>query len=346
MKNSKKIIGAIVLILALAVAGGFFLFNSWASPYDSNNTSEQLIDIPQGSSTYDIGYILEEKGIIKDAKGFRYYSKIKGFDGKFLAGKYALSPSMSADEIANILISGKTSANFATIPEGYHVNQIAEALEKQGVVSAKDFLYEAEHGKFDYDFIDDSIKGPERLEGFLFPDTYQFETGADAHAVIDTMLKNFDGKFTKEYRNKAKKMGYSVREMVTIASIIERETQKSDERPKVASVIYNRLEIDMPLQMCSTVQFILGEQKAVLSEADTRLESPYNTYLYGGLPEGPICSPGLESIKAALNPADTNYLYFVVSEKLDGSQNFSSDYQKFEKDKEAYYKAYEEKNGQ
>lgn len=137
-------------------------------------------------------------------------------------------------------------------------------------------------------------------------------------------------------------MGYSLNEIMVIASIIERETQVDEERGKVSSVIYNRLKEGMPLQMCSTVQYILGEQKEILSNADTQIESPYNTYINQGLPPGPICCPGLASIEAALYPDETDYLYFVVSDKLDGTQKFSSDYNQFLKDKEDYYNALEQ----
>ena len=137
---------------------------------------------------------------------------------------------------------------------------------------------------------------------------------------------------------------YSLNEIIVIASIIERECKVDSERPLVASVIYNRLDKGMALQMCSTVQYVLGKQKEVLTIADTKIESPYNTYINAGLPPGPIASPGMAAIKAALAPADTDYLYFVVSEKLDGTSNFSATYDKFLKDKAAYDKAYSAAN--
>ena len=156
------------------------------------------------------------------------------------------------------------------------------------------------------------------------------------------MLDQFEKQPYKVYAESGS--SYSLNDIITVASIIERECKVDEERPLVASVIYNRLAKGMPLQMCSTVQYILGKAKPVLSVADTKIDSPYNTYIHSGLPKGPICSPGEASIKAALYPAKTNYMYFVVSEKLDGSHNFSKSYSKFEKDTRAYEKALAKKN--
>ena len=156
--------------------------------------------------------------------------------------------------------------------------------------------------------------------------------------IIKVMLDQFEKQPYKVYAESGS--SYSLNDIITVASIIERECKVDEERPLVASVIYNRLAKGMPLQMCSTVQYVLGKQKEVLTYADTRIESPYNTYTNAGLPPGPICSPGLAAVQAALHPADTDYLYFVLSEKLDGTSNFSSDYAQFERDKAAYDKAY------
>ena len=197
--------------------------------------------------------------------------------------------------------------------------------------------------KFDYSFLDDSVQGESRLEGFLFPDTYSVPKGSNEKFIINEMLKRFDEIYTPDMRKKAKKMGYTDREIVTVASIIERETVLDDERAKVASVIYNRLDKNMKLQMCSCVQFLLGKQKHFLDENDISIESPYNTYIYEGLPPGPIACPGKASLEAALNPAKTDYIYFVVSDKGDGSMKFSKDYDEFLKNKEDYYASVEGK---
>ena len=216
----------------------------------------------------------------------------------------------------------------------------------QGLVDKKKFLEAAQNSDAysDFGFLKDAQKGKNHLEGYLFPSTYQVAPKADEEQIITTMLNQFDTVFTDEYRARAKKLGYTENQIIIIASIIEKEAQVDEDRPKIASVIYNRLDDGMNLQMCSTVQYILGKAKPILSVADTKIDSPYNTYIHSGLPKGPICSPGEASIKAALYPAKTDYMYFVVSEKLDGSHNFSKSYSKFEKDTRAYEKALAKKN--
>ncbi|MGN0659815.1 MAG: endolytic transglycosylase MltG [Emergencia sp.] len=339
----------LVLIIILAVililfAGGMLYMNSLDTAFDSSRTDTQIITIEAGSTTEDIGQQLEDAGIIEDAGKFKYYSKFKGYDSRYQAGTYALAPSMKLSEIAEIIISGKTNSMTFTIPEGYTIYQTAEKLSDEGLVDRSVFEDLLVSGKFDddYDFLKKAQSGKNHLEGYLFPDTYTIEYGADEEAIIRIMLDHFDEVFSDEYESRAEEMGYSINDILTVASIIERECQVDDERAKVASVIYNRLDKGMALQMCSTVQYVLGKQKESLTDADTRIESPYNTYINEGLPPGPIACPGAASIRAALYPEDTDYLYFVVSEKLDGTQNFSSSYDQFLKDKDAYYKALEE----
>jgi UPF0755 protein len=241
---------------------------------------------------------------------------------------------MSMEEIMKILIAGKAETVRFTIPEGYDIKRTTEKLAGEGLINADVFAKEIESGQFDYRFLTDAPVGPNRLEGFLFPETYEIFANANEHDIIDKMLYQFDKVFTDEYYKRAEELGMSVREVITLASIIEREARVPEDRPIIASVFYNRMKIDMPLQSCATVQYILGEQKAVLSIKDTKIESPYNTYLHTGLPPGPIASPGADSIKAALYPAETDYLYFLA--KGDGSHAFSSTYDQFLKDKAKY----------
>lgn len=342
MKN-KLLFGlvCILVIAALAFAGGLIYINSLDKAYDSSKKDTVNITIESGSTTGDIGSLLEEKGIIESASAFKYFSKFKRYDSKYQAGNYALSPAMKLSEIADIIMSGKTNNMTLTIPEGYTIYQIADKLASEGLVDKEKFESLLAGGEFDYDFLRGAQKGKNHLEGYLFPDTYAIEYNADERTIIETMLNQFDSIFTDEFKKQAKKMGRSINDIIVVASIIERECRVDEERGKVASVIYNRLKDTMPLQMCSTVQYVLGKQKETLTDADTRISSPYNTYINPGLPPGPICCPGLASIKAALYPEDTDYLYFVVSDKLDGTQKFSSDYNQFLKDKDAYYKALE-----
>lgn len=335
------IVCAIIVLLIAGIAALIYI-NGLDKAYDSSKSDTINVTVEMGSTTEDIGTLLQEEGIIESSSDFKFFSKVKGYDGKYQAGTYALAPSMTLSEIAEIIISGKTNNITFTIPEGYTIYQMADKLSEEGIVDREKFVSLLTDGNFSYDFLSDAQSGKNHLEGYLFPETYTVEFGADEETIIKTMLNQFDTVFTEEFKARAEELGYSLNEIMVIASIIERETQVDEERGKVSSVIYNRLKEGMPLQMCSTVQYILGEQKEILSNADTQIESPYNTYINQGLPPGPICCPGLASIEAALYPDETDYLYFVVSDKLDGTQKFSSDYNQFLKDKEDYYNALEQ----
>jgi UPF0755 protein len=344
MSKKKKILiilGAVIVIAFIAI---LIFWANIGKPLNPNDTQSISVEIESGYGTSQIADVLRSKGIIDNPKEFRLWSRIKGYDNQYKAGIYSLDPSMSFKDIAEILVGGKISLVNFTIPEGYTIYQVADTLSERGLVDRETFVNLLENGTFDYSFLDGAQQNKNHLEGYLFPNTYSVAEGSPAEEYINVMLKQFGIEVTEEYYKKAEELGLTMNEVITIASIIEREAVIDRERPLVASVIYNRLKIGMPLQMCSTVQYVLGEQKAVLSTADTQIASPYNTYLNTGLPPGPICSPGLASIDAALNPADTDYLYFVLSDKLDGTSKFSTDYAEFERNKSAYYAAYEAKN--
>lgn len=346
IKDDKKkliIVIVVALILIIAIIGAIVI-GSMGGALDKGNTDTVSVTIESGSGTSQIAQTLVDHGIIDSADQFKLWSRIKGYDSDYKAGTYALSPSMDFDTIGEIIIGGKISTLNFTIPEGYTIYQVADSLAADGLVDRDRFVQLLEEGQWDYDFLDGAQNNKNHLEGYLFPNTYTVGEGATEEDYISVMLDQFGKEITDEHYKKAKKLGMTMNDIVIIASIIERECKVDDERPLVASVIYNRLEEGMSLQMCSTVQYVLGKQKEVLTYADTRIESPYNTYINPGLPPGPICSPGLAAIEAALNPANTDYLYFVLSEKLDGTSNFSSDYEKFQRDSQAYNDAYEAAN--
>lgn len=342
--KKKKIIAATAAAVILLLIIALVILGNMGKPLNPDNTQSISVTVEQGSSTGQIAQNLADKGIIDNPSSFKFWSRIKGYDSQYKAGTYALAPSMSFADIAEILVGGKVSTINFTIPEGYTIYQVADALSERGLVDRDVFVNLLENGNFDYDFLEGAQPGSNHLEGYLFPNTYSVAEGASEEDFINVMLGQFGKEVTEEHYLKAEKLGLSMNQVVIIASIIERECKVAEERPLVASVIYNRLDKGMALQMCSTVQYILGEPKAVLSIADTQIQSPYNTYLNTGLPPGPICSPGLASIEAALNPADTDYLYFVLSEKLDGTSNFSDNYEDFQKDVSAYNAAYEAAN--
>lgn len=317
------------LWIALFVSFSLFLTACGVSesdyaPKDSNNAEEVVLEIPSGSTTKSIGALLLEKGIITSDKAF--VQKVKDLDvaADLKAGKYAFSPAMNVEEIVTAIAEGKVYSERVkvVIPEGYEVRQIIDRLSEAGLIEQGAFEDELVNGEFDYAFLN-QVDRSHRLEGFLFPATYQFAKDATEHDIINQMLKAFDKNFESAYYDQAKSLNMSVQEVVTLASIIERETKKPEELNIVSSVFHNRLKLPMRLQSCATVQYILGERKEVLSIKDTQIKSPYNTYQNDGLPPAPIASPGKAAIEAALSPANTEYLYFVTTNNGDGSHYFS-----------------------
>jgi UPF0755 protein len=330
---------AVVLALVVAVTAGLWFFTEMGMrPVNIADTASVRVTIPLGSGTLAIASQLKEEGLIRNETLFRLKSKLDGLDGEYKAGTYLFTRSMSMRQIMDDLTEGtKAETERFTIPEGLTAVQTAEMLAEAGLVDATDFLTEAATGDFSaYRFLEGAAGD---LEGYLYPETYEVYANATTRDVIDRMLSHFDKLFTEECYSKAEAMGLTVNEVVTIASLIERETRVPEERALVASVIRNRLEKGMPLQIDATVQYALGEQKERLSYADLEIDSPYNTYKIDGLPPGPICSPRIECIEAVLNPANTDDLYYVLRPELDGRHNFTKSYEEFLKFKDAYMKA-------
>ncbi len=341
-KKQSKAIPLIVgiLVAALAVCGGFAVYMSSSGKAISPGSATVVnVTIPTGTGTAGIARILEENGLIGSTSSFKLHSKMKGYDGKYKAGEYALSPGMSMEEMMETIAAGNTNTIRFTIPEGYTVAQTRDKLAAEGLVNPEVFDQEVESGVFDYDFLKDAPAAANRLEGYLYPETYDVYSSATEHDIIDRMLSHFDKVVTQEYRDQAKAKGMNLNEVLTVASLVERETRADSERPLVASVIYNRLDQGMKLKIDATVQYALGKQKARLYNKDLKIDSPYNTYKIDGLPPGPICSPGIKSIEAALSPADTDYLFYVGSPELDGTHRFSNNDTQFAKDAAAYHKA-------
>ena len=225
---------------------------------------------------------------------------------------------MSYEEICDSLCEiPKKDTVKVLIPEGYELRLMAQAFEDSGLCTAEEFMSAAENDEYNYDFLTEKPGVTYRLEGFLFPATYEFEYGTSAHDIIDKMLYTFDSFYTEEYSARARSLGMTDYEVVTLASIVEREAANVAEHKKVAGVFYNRIKTGMNLESCATVQYVLKERKPVLSIADTKIDSPYNTYKYSGLPVGPVASPSLSAIEAVLYPEQHDYYFFVA--KSDGS---------------------------
>ncbi|MDR1815094.1 MAG: endolytic transglycosylase MltG [Clostridiales Family XIII bacterium] len=346
----------VIVVFAVIIVGGFYGFNkafdNEIAAQAPGNEEPVTIDIPSGATTTDIAGILKDGGLIGSDSVFnkavdkvlgrtflyKAFSKKQGYDGLYKEGRYTVTKSMDADEIAAVIIAGNLAETKRfTIPEGYNNTQIAKRLAEEGICDEAAFWDEVANGVFDYRFLEGCPEGNERLEGFLYPETYEVYADASAHDVIDKMLAQFDKLYLPLYYDRAAQMEMSVRDVVTMGSIIERESVVASERPLMAGVFYNRLAQGMRLESCATIQYILGEPKEFLTNADTQIESPYNTYLHDGLPPGPICNPRMASIEAALYPDENDYVYFVLSPSLDGTHNFSADYNEFLRNKDAYY---------
>lgn len=321
-KNKKMITRAIICIAVAAavIFGGYF----YADYIPKSQGETVVITIPKGSGTVRIASELKKNNLINSEGFYRIMSKLRGIDGKYNFGKYEITRGSGYEKIFKILTQPSTNIDAVrvTIPEGYEIYKIADLLEEKGLIDKDKFYYLVDYGTFDYEFVKDIPQRPSRLEGYLFPDTYEFVPN-DEYGIINEMLGKFEQVYSK-YKDAVEASDMTMDEIITLASIVEREAQGDHDRDMVSSVFHNRLKSsDYPyLQSCATVQYVLKERKPVLSVADTKIDSPYNTYINKGLPVGPIASPGEKSIAAAINPADTDYLFFVMGS--DGKHHFST----------------------
>ncbi|MDP2663179.1 MAG: endolytic transglycosylase MltG, partial [Dehalococcoidia bacterium] len=303
-----------------------YLIDQYDKPAGLKGTAV-LFTVRQGDTSGKIAEALEGRGLIGNATFFKMLVGYYGVDKELKAGDYELSAAMTMTEIISKLRQGLVKTTRITIPEGWRLEEVAEAVDRLGVFRKGDFLA-ATKGNYDYAFLRSrpaSASGG--LEGYLFPDTYEIrprETPAD---FVKMMLANFQEKLTPAMASAANKEKLSIHQMLTLASIVEREAVLPAERPIIASVFLNRLSRNIPLYADPTVQYALGNDtasvtrwgywKKTLSQPDLNTNSPYNTYRNPGLPPGPIANPGLASIRAVLEPANSDYLYFVA--KGDGS---------------------------
>lgn len=291
----KKVITITLLFIVLAIST-LLWWNNGVSAVNKNDKTQKIFVVAKGQGVRDIAKSLKEEGFIKDPVVFFLVVKRLGLDGKIQAGDFRLSPSQTTEEIARELTHG-TLDIWVTVPEGYRSGEIADLLEKNMPTykpSWRNVL--------------------NQHEGYLFPDTYLIPKDADAQLVVSLMKQNFE----KKFETIAKTSNLSKEEIVIIASLIEREAKFAQDRPLVASVITNRLHIGMKLDIDATVQYALGYQigekrwwKKNLTKDDLAIDSPYNTYTHAGLPPTPIANPGLATLKAVINPTQTNYLYYI-----------------------------------
>ncbi len=310
---------------------------------DPNDDNEYDFTVPKGAGTKQIAKLLEEAELINKSYAFVAAAKRLKLDDKLKAGDYKLKKSMTTEQIVQKIAAGEVYIDLVkvTIPEGFEYVEIADRLEKMALIDRAKFDDLAENYNFDYRFLTPEREYEHRLEGFLYPATYDIKAGSDELTILKTMLDTFDKHFTEQYYQRATELGYTVDQIVTLASVVERECVVADELKQISAVFHNRLNDEYKLEADSTVQYITKERKEKMLNSDIAVDTPYNTYMYPGLPPSPICSPSIAAIEAALYPADSKLYYFVVTGDNDGRHNFSETYQqhlKYKREAEAKLK--------
>ncbi|WP_199677371.1 endolytic transglycosylase MltG [Lysinibacillus yapensis] len=339
---------AVLLLIAIVGVSGYFYVKSALEPVDSEADSEILVEIPMGSGISTISSILEENGVIKNGQIFKYYTKFKN-ETNFQAGNYTMTQSMTLDEIIESLKTGKVYREplfTITVPEGVTIEQISEIVAKHTeytpeqfmeLVTGKEFVQNmmATYPELITDeVLDKNIRYA--LEGYLYPSTYSFYEENPSLEEIVTMMISLTNDVVAQYNDLLAQKEMTTHQLLTFASLLEEEATAQTDRETIASVFFNRLESDMPLQTDPTVLYALGSHKARVLYKDLEVENPYNTYKNQGLPPGPIANAGKISIEAALNPTDTEYLYFLADS--DGNNHFAKDYDEHLKNVEKYIK--------
>ncbi|MDY0405498.1 endolytic transglycosylase MltG [Virgibacillus sp. 179-BFC.A HS] len=329
-RTVRKIVSIILisLVLILIVGGisGYMYIKSALKPLDADSQKKIKVEIPMGSSTSQIGQVLENDGVIKDGRVFRFYVKFKN-ESNFQAGKYTFQPSMTLDEIVASLKKGKVMQEAIykiTIPEGKTMKQIAQIYAKKTPMKEKDFLKKVNDKKYVQSLIDEypsiltkdilskDIKSP--LEGYLFAATYNlYDENPSVDKIIKMMLNKTE-EIVTPYLADIKEKDLTIHEAITLASLVENEASSKKQRKKIASVFYNRMADGMKLQTDPTVQYALGKHKSKVLLKDLEVDSPYNTYKIKGLPVGPISNFSEDSLTAVVHPAKTDYKYFLHDE--------------------------------
>ncbi|KKQ86032.1 MAG: Aminodeoxychorismate lyase [Candidatus Woesebacteria bacterium GW2011_GWB1_38_8] len=306
----------LLFVVVIGVVSGFFWFKGNSNPVSSDTKKVDFV-VPKGRSASQIASSLFDEGLIKSPLAFKFYVQLNGKSESIQAGEFKLSPSMNIEAIVNELLKGPVEL-WVTIPEGLRREEIVERYIK----SLEMPEVQAQNFRTEFMLVSES------KEGFLFPDTYLFPRDVKAANIVSVMRNTFDKKLGSDMGKVISEGDYSLEDLVIMASIIERETKKDGERPVVAGILFNRLKIEMGLQADATVQYAIASEKCqpkadrpldencsnwwpVLTRDDLRVNSPYNTYKYQGLPPSPIANPGLSSLKAAISPEENDYLYYL-----------------------------------
>jgi UPF0755 protein len=332
---------AVILVMALVGLGGYLYISSALKPVDPDNKDAIKVEIPRGSGISLISQTLEDNGVVKNAKVFKYYVKFKNESG-FQAGTYNLSPSMTIQEIIDQIKNGIVAETYRiTIPEGRDLEQISEIIAKKTGKKSKDVLAVINKNGFikemmkkypdllTDDILAENIRYP--LEGYLYPATYSFyEEDPTIESIVSEMVKKTNEILAK-YKDEMSKDKWTPHTLLTMASLIEEEATEKVDRDKISAVFKNRMEKDMRLQTDPTVLYALGEHKDRVTYKDLEVDSPYNLYRHKGLTPGPIANAGETSIQAALNPADIDDLYFLATKS--GEVIFNKTLEEHNKDK-------------
>ncbi|WP_303840725.1 endolytic transglycosylase MltG [Selenomonas ruminantium] len=311
-----------VVVIALAVVLAFNTTDE-AAPRNLDPNQTIFLAVKKGMSASDITDELLKHGIITNKKAFWLQVKKSDAAGNFKTGTYAFKPNTPPEDIIAKLVAGETTQVKFTIPEGFGVKEIAKRLDDEGLVDEQEFLAKAKIFA-PYSYIEQDKDIRYACEGFLFPDTYILHDEPSVDGILQMMAEDFDQRLTPKMRKRAAELNLSIHDLITLASLVEKEAMYEEDRPIIAQVFFKRLKIGMPLQTDTTIQYLLDAPKEDVSIKDTKIESPYNTYQIKGLPPGPIASPGMAAIEAVLYPADTDYLYFVADRQ--GHNHYSKSY--------------------
>lgn len=325
---ARKRLYQLIVLAAILLAALFLILGR----DDTRREGEATIRIAPGTSTSEIARLLKDEDVISSEREFMKRAEETGVADRLKAGLYQFQRGESLDTILAVLESGRQAPEgVLSVPEGNTIEEIAAQLASKTDITENEYRQAAVPGQT---LPLEGAESAENLEGFLFPSTYDLEPGITAKSIVGQQLQAFSDRATTLPWRNAGALGLSEYQALTVASMVEREARVPDERPLVAAVIYNRLKTGMRLEVDATVQYALGYWKEELTQQDLEIDSAYNTRLYAGLPPGPICNPGLDAMRAALEPAEVDYLFYVATGDEEGHHFFTSSYEEFLKAKQ------------